>query len=330
MENRKISFLQTFGIILVVLGHTGNNNKPIPFLSKWIYSFHMPLFIFISGYLLRFTAKEKIGDIKFGSFIIKKLKRLIIPYFVISSLAYIPKYLLGRFALRPLELSLKDYILNMLYPWDNSIIFFWFLPTIFLIMLLTIGLYKILKNQTKIILGLSLIINLISSEFLDIRFLNINGVLNYLIFFILGIYYVENEKKIDEVLENKNIAILILTLVILILNTIITVPNIKIIYISIAIAGIVFSKSLSKIYLDLNFKFLEHLKGKSFSIYLLSWFPQVFIRILCYQILNLSMVIVIPISLLFGIYVPVIANIFIQKFIEKLSKYKFLKYIFGL
>lgn len=329
MENRKISFLQTFGIILVVLGHTNKTGTSF-FIRDLIYSFHMPLFVFISGYLLRFTTRGKIGDIKFGSFIIKKLKRLIIPYFIISSLAYVPKYLLGKFAVRPLELSLKDYILNMFYPWDNPIIFFWFLPTIFLIMLFTIVIYKIFKNQTKIILGLSLVINLISSEFLDVRFLNINGVLNYLIFFILGIYYIENEKKIDEVLESKKIIILILTLLILILNRVITMPNIKIIYILIAIVGIIFSISCSKLYLDSNLKILEHLKGKSFSIYLLSWFPQVFIRILCYQVLNLSMIVVVPISLLLGVYIPVIVNIFIKRVIEKLPKYKFLKYIFGL
>lgn len=329
MENRKISFLQTFGIILVVLGHTERSGTSF-FIRDLIYSFHMPLFVFISGYLLKFTTKEKIGDIKLGNFIIKKLKRLIVPYFVISSLAYVPKYLLVKFALRPLELSIKDYILNMLYPWDNPIIFFWFLPTIFLIMLLTVVLYRIFKNQTRIILVLSLIINLVSSELLDTKFLNISGVLNYLIFFILGIYYLENEKKIEEILNKKNIIVLILTLIILMINVIIPMTNIKIIYILIAIIGIIFSISCSKIYLDLNLKFLDHLKGKSFSIYLFSWFPQVFIRILCYQILNLSMIVVIPISLLIGIYIPVLINLFIQKFTQKLPKLKFLKYIFGI
>lgn len=142
MENKKISFLQTFGIILVVLGHTEKTGTSF-FIRDLIYSFHMPLFIFISGYLLKFTTEEKIGDIQLNTFVIKKFKRLIIPYLLISSLAYVPKYLLGKFALRPLELSLKDYILNMLYPWDNPIIFFWFLPTIFLIMLLTIVLYRV-------------------------------------------------------------------------------------------------------------------------------------------------------------------------------------------
>ncbi|STO30825.1 Fucose 4-O-acetylase and related acetyltransferases [Fusobacterium necrogenes] len=329
MENKKISFLQIFGIILVVLGHAENTNGIVSNLHRWIYSFHMPLFIFISGYLLKFTTEGRIGDIQLNTFVIKKIKRLIIPYFLISSLAYVPKYLLGKFALRPLELSIKDYILNMLYPWDNPIIFFWFLPTIFLIMLLTIVLYRVLKNKTKIILLLSLIINIVSSKFLDIRFLNINGVLNYLIFFILGVYYLENENKFDEILK-RNTFVFIITFTILIINAVIILPVIKIYNIFIAGIGIIFSLSCSRIYLNSDYSFLEHLKGKSFSIYLFSWFPQVFVRILGYQILNLSMIIVMPISLIMGIYIPVLINLYIKNVIQKYSKVKFLKYIFGL
>lgn len=82
MENKKISFLQTFGIILVVLGHTGSNSETIPYLSKWIYSFHMPLFIFISGYLLKFTTEGRIGDIQLNTFVIKKFKRLYFEYVI--------------------------------------------------------------------------------------------------------------------------------------------------------------------------------------------------------------------------------------------------------
>lgn len=55
--NKNIAFLQVFGILLVVLGHSTNNGG-IPFLSKWIYSFHMPLFIFISGFLFYLTTKD--------------------------------------------------------------------------------------------------------------------------------------------------------------------------------------------------------------------------------------------------------------------------------
>lgn len=47
--NHTLGILSAFGIIFVVLGHVGEN---IFTLNEWFpyYSFHMPLFIFISGY----------------------------------------------------------------------------------------------------------------------------------------------------------------------------------------------------------------------------------------------------------------------------------------
>ena len=45
---RWIDNLKGFGILLVVIGHT----VPREGLGQWIYAFHMPLFFFISGFLL--------------------------------------------------------------------------------------------------------------------------------------------------------------------------------------------------------------------------------------------------------------------------------------
>lgn len=58
-----ISFLQTLAIILVVTGHSlheyPENNGFSTLAYHLIYSFHMPLFIFISGYLFRYTQTNK-------------------------------------------------------------------------------------------------------------------------------------------------------------------------------------------------------------------------------------------------------------------------------
>lgn len=57
-ENLLISFLQAWGILLVVIGHSFYNS-PDNAACVWIYTFHMPLFIFISGYLLRYSSDMK-------------------------------------------------------------------------------------------------------------------------------------------------------------------------------------------------------------------------------------------------------------------------------
>lgn len=325
--NKKILFLQCFGILLVVLGHSGEN---IPYLSKWIYSFHMPLFIFISGYLLDYTSKNGIDKINLFNFINKKIKRLLIPYFVISSLAYVPKYLLGKFALRPLELTFSGYVHGFLYPWDNPIIFFWFLPTLFFIMIITIFLAKLFNDKIKVMLLVTFLISILSKKYIHIEFLNIKGILNYLFFFILGMIYKRYESKIDEILKVKNIFSLICFFGILFINAVIDYKiSSQFLYIFIAVTGILFSLSLEKIYSEKNYKFLNHLYGKSYSIYLLSWFPQVFVRILGFQILKQDWYVVLPFSFVFGVYGPYIVNVLTLKVIEKNSKLKFLKILFG-
>lgn len=73
-KNIKFLILQTIGIILVVLGHKGGINL----FTDWfpIYSFHMPLFIFISGYFYKTNSESNLI-----AFIKNKSKRLLIPYF---------------------------------------------------------------------------------------------------------------------------------------------------------------------------------------------------------------------------------------------------------
>jgi fucose 4-O-acetylase-like acetyltransferase len=60
-----------YGMILVILAHI-SEYSPVGMI---IYSFHMPLFFFISGYL--FSAKGS-----FAEFAERKTKRLIVPYFI--------------------------------------------------------------------------------------------------------------------------------------------------------------------------------------------------------------------------------------------------------
>lgn len=61
-----------YGIICVILGHISFHS-----LSVWIYSFHIPLFFFLSGYLFK-------ENRPFIPFLRKKIKALLIPYIFFS------------------------------------------------------------------------------------------------------------------------------------------------------------------------------------------------------------------------------------------------------
>lgn len=52
-----IDYCKVIGICLVLIGHTYPNNP----ITDWLYSFHMPLFFFISGLTLKKTGGWYIG-----------------------------------------------------------------------------------------------------------------------------------------------------------------------------------------------------------------------------------------------------------------------------
>jgi acyltransferase len=73
--------LRAIGIFLVVWAH--HDLEISGYLLKYIYSFHMPLFFIVSGYL--FTP-QKYGCLR--EFIGRKIRTLIVPYMLFSTVAY--------------------------------------------------------------------------------------------------------------------------------------------------------------------------------------------------------------------------------------------------
>lgn len=69
-RNVTIDIMKGIGIILMVVGHSGCPS----FLRNFIYTFHMPLFFMISGYLI---TESKLN-------VIKKNKNFILAIFILE------------------------------------------------------------------------------------------------------------------------------------------------------------------------------------------------------------------------------------------------------
>lgn len=65
-----VDIAKGIGMILVIIGHLS-----VPYTDLWIYTFHMPLFFFLSGTV--FSG----GKYNFSEFLKKKIKGLVVPYF---------------------------------------------------------------------------------------------------------------------------------------------------------------------------------------------------------------------------------------------------------
>lgn len=77
-----IDICKGLGIFLVVIGHTGIA-KVSQTAYDWIYSFHMPFFYMISGLVFNETKYDT-----FGKYIKRRLKTLIIPFFILNTILF--------------------------------------------------------------------------------------------------------------------------------------------------------------------------------------------------------------------------------------------------
>lgn len=299
-RNTVIAFLQIFGIWLVVIGHSflGHPHHPV---HTWIYSFHMPLFMFISGYLFFHTVDKNGGPISLkacGGILRRKARRLLIPYIVISTLVFFPKALLNRFALRPVEISWSAYVDMLVYPWHNVIILFWFLPTLFLIFCIVLTcvafvahLDVCLKDRGRrffrwrapvVLLGL-VALN-VYNPFQGVELLNIGDVIHYLVYFMAGYYFnksgtggkiIRSAYLIQGVLLTFGLSVAFLFF-----------PPFGGKAVLSALNGILMSYLLACLYARYEWRFFHPYFGASYMVYLLSWFPQVaveqiFMRLAC-------------------------------------------------
>lgn len=111
-------------IVLVVVGHYFPENSPVWYecLNKLIYSFHMPLFMFASGFIYMATKKE--GE-SYSKFLVKKLKRLMLPYVVVSVIVISIKMLTEKHASVENPVTAYAYIKMLYFP--EAGYFLWFI-----------------------------------------------------------------------------------------------------------------------------------------------------------------------------------------------------------
>lgn len=104
-NKKRLEFIDVakgIGILLVVLGHLNSPEQPI---RNFIYSFHMPLFFFLSGLFFK-------GDTDFKTFLKKSVKTLLIPYFIFIALDCIVYIIDNGFQAESVIFALKSRVLS--------------------------------------------------------------------------------------------------------------------------------------------------------------------------------------------------------------------------
>lgn len=156
---------------------------------KIVYSFHMPLFFFISGYLAKaiLDSSQKIKILQ------KKISRLLVPYFFVG-ICYLPlKIIFSQFANKSYDFSELWKILIGVNP-DGEL---WFLYVLFLVSAVAI-IFGNRVNDIGLIVAAALAILDVHTYFLVIKFLWFN------FFFVFGIYCRKNFPKLIQETTSKS------------------------------------------------------------------------------------------------------------------------------
>ena len=254
-----------FAILLVVIGHLASRGESgidqYVNLKTVIYKFHMPLFLFLSGYISGYNYEKIEGLRDYQDFIKKKFLRIMPAYFLLSIIFLTGKYFVGQ----QKEFSEGIYSI-LIYPAKGNSGFLWYIYVLFLYYLILPIIMAAVQNKFYLFFLISLIVSFLPLP----EIMSLNLFFWYLPFFSLGCFLSNNIPLYNYYLKIFGKYILIVFSGFLILDYFIVLKIPKFVMSYIAIFGIH--------HIGLNIfkenKHLRRLGDNSFSIYL---FNSIFI-----------------------------------------------------
>jgi len=205
-----IDIAKGYGIILVIFAHLNNWT-----FNNYIYSFHLPLFFFLSGYVFK-------SNDNFLDFILKKTKGLIVPYFLLG----IPTVIFtSLYNLKGVG-GLKYYSLQLLIQKRQFTI--WFLACLFILNILFYFVEKYLKKDIYIVVA-SIVCVIFGLYYYqnggkELPW-NFDVCFTAMPFFAAGFIFKRKSEKIDKIIKSNNYLLYII--VFTVLNLLLTYFNIK-------------------------------------------------------------------------------------------------------
>ena len=319
-ERKKLNWLmilQGWAMLWVVIGHAflgvaDEGPKWENALFHFAYSFHMPLFMLVSGWLFYFT-RLRDSDASdgakwsYGRIIKDKAIRLLLPGFVFSLVALALKLAFPGEMSRQVGLSWNEIVHSYVYPYDNPMRELWFIATLFWFFLLT-PIWKIVL-KTKWIIWVALVL-LIVLHFihLKIELLCLDRVCNYAIWFYLGLF-ISKEEIVDNLFSKYAWWVVFAGIAIHVIGRF---TNSFII----SLGGISFSFGFALLADKYIPKLFITFRNYTYQIFLMGIFAQMFVKIM-YKHISIPYVGAYVLCILMGLYVPVLVSSLLEKINSK-------------
>ncbi len=313
-----IAYLQIIGIILVVAGHSfheypdGSHGVSL-IVYRMLYSFKMPLFLFVSGFLMVYTSfMRRSGEAPSAKrFAVQKIRRLLVPFVVLSLVTFIPRSMMSGLADDPIPLSARELLEALAYRDKLIIPYYWFLQTSFTLLVVSYS-FICLCRRARLADGVTytlLLLIVFAFPYLPVNFpklMSVDMTVSCGFYFVAGAAYCRFAPAIDRYVRWTSPAVFILFAAIW--ATLFFLSDDGLGYSAPrAFAGIAMCISFAKILEHRHYTFLDHLTGTNYLIFLLSWFCNVAAQQVLSHFVVLPWWVYTLLSLISGIYIPWLA-----------------------
>lgn len=307
-----ISFLQFVGVVSVIFGHS-MNSIAVPLvlsnIKSWVYTYHMPLFFFVSAFLFSYKGGYDRG---INIVLCNRFRRLIVPYLIWNVLFIIPKVLFRDYIYDEVQFSANYFLKILLRPRDNILGHTWFLFALFEMYILGIALDKAAKKKDLWApVGLALVI--IHCFGVTNRWLAVGDLMKNGIFFWGGSLLGKAvPSDIERYLTRRSN---IFSLILLTLGTSIVwrfkpdmAINSLVLGFSIIMLAIAFQ---GKYCIEGNL--IEFVSANSFPIYIMHWPVIMVSRLVFYQKMKVDPVMAMVLNLILGFTIPSGISLLLRK-----------------
>jgi acyltransferase len=206
-RNSIVDNVRGIGIIFVVIGHAPGISSVF---HGFIFSFHVPLFFFLSG----FSFKEIVHLDSFFIYIKKLSKSLLVPFsffWLISYLYWLPTHLAGGNSVLYKNYTVFTPILGFFKATSDAMPMnpaLWFFTALFFISLIY-WMLRFFINNKYILIVFSFFISIISVLYFDkirqLSYWNINISLVCIVFYALGNFFKNSINNFDKKIVNRKL-----------------------------------------------------------------------------------------------------------------------------
>lgn len=302
-----ILILQAWAMLWVVVGHAPLLSidmiqpRYVEILYRIAYSFHMPLFIFVSGYLFYMTRISK--PMPYAKMVLDKLKRLGIPFLFFTMVAMVVKTLFASDMARPSTISIDEFIRSVVYPGEGPLGELWFVATIFWMFLLKPVWAWSLKNGYSSICTLIvlLLIRMVTPPH-SIELLCISTAMRYAVFFYMGMCF-SRFVNVQSLMSLKCGYVLWGSIILIGVEMVLWQYSLALL---LAFTGIIISIAVALLFDRYIPKIFSLFRNYTYQIYLMGIFIQILVKMLYKRDIFPSYFWGYALCILCGLYIPVL------------------------